>query len=160
MSSTRDRYVNISQIFVHISCSPKSKSTLRFAIVAMLSLCYDADNVYYNFDDLLQLMVLADFEAVDKKSLCPTRLCVKMRNEHVFVTDGLNTTTRLLKHDECYVNLDGVIQILNTSTFGNQSAMERVLARAAHTLVEAEHPGQKKLHVTYSNAYKTRWTST
>src|SRR6478736_1991796 len=97
--------------------------------MVFISIYYDANNVYYSFDDLVQLMIELNFEIVNKKSVQVSHVHVKRRNEQVFVTDGTYIQTKLLTHDECYVDLDGLLHMLNASVFGDNIAMERLITK-------------------------------
>lgn len=110
----------------------------------MLSIFYDDTNVYYNFDELLQIMVQLNFETVDKKTLSPAHVYVKPRNAQVFVTDGINMAARVIDHDECYIEMEGVLHIIKNSAFGDCSSMEKVLCRATKCVLKYDHPWQKK----------------
>ncbi|AKR17482.1 hypothetical protein [Mocis latipes granulovirus] len=113
--------------------------------MAFISLCYDTHNIYYAFDDLLQLMINLNFEGVNKKSVPISHVHVKMRNNQVFVSDGTHIQTRLLTHDECYIDLDGLLNLITTSVFGDHITMERLIAKISSCVVSyADHPWQKK----------------
>ncbi|ABY47697.1 hypothetical protein HaGV_gp006 [Helicoverpa armigera granulovirus] len=113
--------------------------------MVFISIYYDANNVYYSFDDLVQLMIELNFEIVSKKSVQVSHVHVKRRNEQVFVTDGTYIQTKLLTHDECYVDLDGLLHMLNASVFGDNIAMERLITKFTLCVVKCEHPWQKKI---------------
>ncbi|AJK91668.1 ORF007 [Spodoptera frugiperda granulovirus] len=113
-------------------------------MVDIISVTYDDECVWYNFDELMQLMVQFDFECVDKKSVDSARVCVKSRNEQVFVTDGAQMAVRVLEHDECYIDIDGILHIVAHSVFGDKTAMEKLLARCTTCVLKCEHPWQKK----------------
>lgn len=114
-------------------------------MVVIISVTFDDERVWYNFDELMQIMVQLDFECVDKKSVDSARVGVKLRNEQVFVTNGEHIALRVLEHDECYIDIDGILDIVSHSVFGDKTTMEKLLARCASCVLKCEHPWQKKI---------------
>lgn len=106
----------------------------------MLSIFFNPDTVFYNFDQLLELMIRFNFGKVDKKILRCDKLCIVGCNEQVFVTDGVNMDVRAVLYDECYVSFDGVFELMEMNMFGNKESLERVLVECTARVVKsAEH---------------------
>ncbi|AGQ20263.1 hypothetical protein CaLGV004 [Clostera anastomosis granulovirus A] len=107
----------------------------------MLSLIFDDSTVYYNFDDVLRSMMCHNFEQADKKALSYDRIKVVCANEQVFVTNGSDIDVRLVLHDECYVNLEGVYELMDTNTFGDAVTFESMLVTCTTRVVrDSNHP--------------------
>ncbi|AIS92006.1 hypothetical protein [Erinnyis ello granulovirus] len=95
----------------------------------MISIYYnnDLNQVFYNFNELLQLMLQFDLEKADKKTLDVECLKIVPANEQCYVTDGSNISIRLITHDECYVSFEGVLKLIDSNTFGCKLDLEYVL---------------------------------
>ncbi|ABQ51948.1 hypothetical protein SlGVgp005 [Spodoptera litura granulovirus] len=110
-----------------------------------LSMYFDENNVYYNFDELLALMLKFNFERVDKKFLRPDSVRIKGANEQVYVTDGLDIDVRVLLSDECYVNFDSVFEIIDHNLIMHDKYnFEQTFIRLTGRVVQCPHPWQKK----------------
>jgi|WetSurMetagenome_2_1015567.scaffolds.fasta_scaffold75694_3 hypothetical protein len=104
----------------------------------MLSIFFNRETVFFNFDQLLELMIRFNFGKVDKKSLRYDRLCIVGCNEQVFVTDGVNMDVRAVLHDECYVSFDGAFELMDLNMFGDKEGVERALVECAARVVKSE----------------------
>ncbi|UXX41813.1 hypothetical protein [Psilogramma increta granulovirus] len=95
----------------------------------MLSIYYNnnQNQVFYNFDDVLRLMLQFNMDQVDKKTLNVECLKIVMANEQCYMTDGSNTTIRLITYDECYVSFEGVLQLIDNNHGGYKYDIEHVL---------------------------------
>nr|UYX49637.1 ORF4 [Darna trima granulovirus] len=101
----------------------------------MISILFDNDTVYYNFDELLILMLKCNFERADKKMLICDRLKIVGNNEQVFCTNGNNIDIRLVTHDECFVTFDGVIELIESNTFGDKEKLESYIVACTSRVV-------------------------
>ena len=102
----------------------------------MLSIFFTAETVFFNFDQLLDLMIRFNFSKADKKSLGYDKLCIVGCNEQVFVTDGVNMDVRAVLHDECYVSFDGVFELMELNMFGDKDSLERALVECTARVVK------------------------
>lgn len=106
-----------------------------------LSMFADSQDVYYAFDPVAELMSDLDFERADKRTVPCERWRVVDKNARVFVTDGLDIRARQLSHDECYITLDGALDMIDANHFGDKREMESVLVRCAERLFDfRNHP--------------------
>nr|AGS18770.1 ORF4 [Pieris rapae granulovirus] len=107
----------------------------------MISIFFDFQTVYYNFDEILQLMINYNFERADKKMLNCNRLKIICANEQVYFTNGTNIDIRLVKHDECYVSFEGILELMDSNMFGEKDTFETLLVNCTFRVVlQPNHP--------------------
>nr|AIU37214.1 ORF4 [Cydia pomonella granulovirus] len=101
----------------------------------MLSIFFDEHTVYYHFDDILREMIRCGFERVDKKVLACDRLKIRCANEQVYCTNGVDMDLRLLKGDECYVSFEGVMELMDSNSFGDKNSLEIMIVNCTLRVV-------------------------
>lgn len=98
-------------------------------------------------------MIQLNFERADKKMLDCDKLKIVTANEQVFCTDGANIDVRLVAYDECYVNFQGVMELMDSNTFGEKETLETILVKCTTRVVKnADHAWSK----FYTQILKTR----
>ncbi|AKN80768.1 hypothetical protein [Diatraea saccharalis granulovirus] len=102
----------------------------------MLSILFNEQTVMYSFNDILQLMVCLNFERVDKKLLSCNRLVVVGTNTQVFYTDGVFIDIKLITHDECFVNFEGVLELIDQNDIGEKEEFETLLVNCTSRVIK------------------------
>ncbi|QOD39967.1 Maph4 [Matsumuraeses phaseoli granulovirus] len=122
----------------------------------MLSIFFNDVMVYYNFDDLVKLMVDLNFEQADKKMLAPDRLKIVGANEQVFYTDGTNIDVKLVLHDECYISFEGVLDMIDKNVLAQKDVLESIVVSCTSRVVK--NPYHKWL-ISYVQVLRARVNS-
>ncbi|AAM70202.1 hypothetical protein [Phthorimaea operculella granulovirus] len=110
-----------------------------------ISIFFDNQHVYYNFDECLRLMVMRNFDRVDKKILPCDRLKIIGANDQVYCTDGTNIDVRAVFYDECYITFDGVVELMESNVFGDKESVEEILVACTMRVIKSKtHPWCKR----------------
>ncbi|AMF83757.1 hypothetical protein AYR72_gp004 [Cnaphalocrocis medinalis granulovirus] len=129
----------------------------------MLSMFFTHECVYYNFDDLLQIMLQFDFQQIDKKILLQQHDYYKhndndddveeiKQKEHIYLIvlqpnklvyckkKDTSVTIRNLTYHECYLSLQGVIKIVERNMFVKSVSLFHVALFTYTHSVMPKHP--------------------
>lgn len=105
-----------------------------------ISLCFDDDNVYFCFIDVVQLLSHSGFEYVKKNNI--GRHCrIIGKNEQVFITNGVDIDIKVALCDEPYIALEGIFEIMGHSMnlLGNKSFVESALVKCAMRVIKIDN---------------------
>ncbi|AAM60757.1 unknown [Choristoneura occidentalis granulovirus] len=111
----------------------------------MLSIFFDNFEVYYNFDEVVQLVLKYNLEKADKKMLSVECLKIISANEQVYCTDGISINNRLINYDECYISFEGVMELIEGNQFGDKENLENLLVECTlRVVLNPNHEWLKK----------------
>ncbi|AER41433.1 hypothetical protein [Epinotia aporema granulovirus] len=105
-----------------------------------ISLCFDDNNVYFCFADVVQLLSQSGFDYVKKNNI-GQHCRIVAKNEQVFITDSVDIDIKVALYDEPYIALQAIFDIMDHSMnlLGNKRFVESVLVNCALRVVKIDN---------------------